>query len=62
MASVVLNAGRGIRAFRILCKKAKHCGDNEDVASIVRDFLIVSISLMSDLFWRFMPNAVPSDA
>ena len=47
---------KGIRTFRILCKQAKNCGDNEDVASIVRDFLIVSISQMSDLFWRFMPN------
>ena len=55
MASV-LNAGHGIRTFRILCKQAKHCGDNDDVASIVRDFLIVSISQMSDLYWRFMPE------
>ena len=47
---------KGIRTFRILCKQAKNCGDNEDVASIVRDFLIVSISQMSDLYWRFMPE------
>ena len=45
---------KGPRAFRILCKQSKHCGDNEDVARIVRDYLIVSISQMSDLFWRFV--------
>ena len=47
---------KGIRTFRILCKQAKHCGDNEDVARIVRDFLIVSVSQMSVFFWRSMPN------
>ena len=45
---------KGTRTFRILCKKAKHCGDNEDVARIVRDYIIVSFSQMSDLFWRFV--------
>ena len=56
--ATVLNAGRGIRTFRILCKQAKHCGDNEDVARIVRDFLIVSVSQMSDFFWRSMPKCL----
>ena len=44
----------GTRTFRILCRQSKYCGDNEDVARIVRDYLIVSISQMSDVFWRFV--------
>ena len=47
---------KGICTFRILCKQAKNCGDNEDVASLVREFMIVPISQMSDVFWRWMPQ------
>ena len=50
----------GTRTFRILCKQSKHCGDNEDVARLVRDYLIVSISQMSDLFWRFVAPKLPT--
>ena len=49
----------GTRTLRILCKQSKHCGDNEDVARIVRDYLIVSISQMSDLLWRFVVPKLP---
>ena len=49
----------GTRTFRILCRQSKYCGDNEDVARIVRDYLIVSISQMSDLFWRFVLPKLP---
>ena len=44
----------GTRTFRILCTQSKLCGDSEDIARIVRDYLIVSISQMSDVFWRFV--------
>jgi len=50
----------GTRTFRILCRQSKHCGDNEDVARLVRDYLIVSISQMSDLFWRFVAPKLPT--
>ena len=49
----------GTRTFRILCKQSKYCRDNEDVARIVRDYLIVSISQMSDLLWRFVVPKLP---
>jgi hypothetical protein len=47
---------KGTRALPLLCKRAKRCSDIADVIALIRGFLLVPVSGISDLIWRFMPR------
>ena len=56
----------GVRALPLLCRKARRCCDNADVAAIVRSFLVIDLgkcrddeglhSWLQKCFWDCMPR------